>query len=518
MARNGDDRGSLPLLMLVMLVGTLLGGLMVPVLVSQTTYTRFDASRGHSLDAAQAGVDTVLGRIRATADGAGNGQLSGLPCWTHAGGVPYTGSVTTASNGSQVGSASYTVWVDYYTVDPVTNPAATPMVCSPGFGTFDSGTGTATPSYAQIVSTGTDGAAGAGTTAGRTIVTTYVFRLSNSNIAGGIIRLYPATGNAVSVCIDAGTATPDPNTTTAVYLQVCSTTTPPIAQQVFVYRSDLTIQLQSSVTTANPNGMCLDSAAPLTNGNPIYLKKCNALGSPPYDQQWSFDDNGHLRGSLSNSNQSPGTLSTICINASSQSPGQQVIAATCAGSVSDPTQAWIPAPSVGAGAAADPQYINFKEFGRCMDVTGQNVSADHFIDYPCKQDPYSGAVAWNQKFSYSPLTSTYGQMRTTTNSITYCITSTGTAGGYVTLKTCTTTDPIIAPLQRWTRNGGNTSLSYSAMFNIIDSHNWCLGLTTPVASEVWSAIDTESCDGSLDQKWNAAADLSKSALQNTREQ
>ena len=44
---------------------------------------------------------------------------------------------------------------------------------------------------------------------------------------------------------------------TPVVLQACSTGTPPAAQQVFAYRSDLTLQLISSITTGNPNGLCL---------------------------------------------------------------------------------------------------------------------------------------------------------------------------------------------------------------------------------------------------------------------
>lgn len=505
---RSEDRGSLPLLMLVMLVGTILSGLMVPIIITQTATTKFTSTRDQALDAAQAGVDVVAGMIRNAADGSGTGHSAALPCWTHALNRPYQSPV------NSVGSGSFSVYVDYYTVDPVKNPAAQPMTCSPGYGPYQASTGTATPSYALITSTGTDGPAGNGTTKGRTIVSTYIFKTSNVNIAGGVIRLYPASGATTNVCLDAGTGTPDPSTTTPIYLQVCSTSTPPIAQQVFSYRSDLTIQLSSSVTKTNPNGLCLDSNAPLANGNTLYLKQCQTLGSPPYDQQWSFNDNGHFQGSTSSSKIN-GSLSTVCINAASQSAGQAVTVATCAGSVSDPAQSWIPAPSVGAGAADDPQYVNYLEFGRCMDVTGQNVNADHFIDYPCKQNPYAGAVAWNQKFTYNALTSSYGQLTTITGAITYCITSPTLASGtvYPTLVACN----VANTMQRWTRNGGNSALPYSAMYNIIDSAGRCLGLTTPVGSEVWSAVDVETCTGALDQKWNAAPGIFASSFQNTKE-
>lgn len=515
-SRLRGERGSLPLLMLVVLVSSTLTALLVPMVISQTNSTRYTTSRQQALDAAWAGIDMAAGRIRAAEDVSGNGVLGQLPCWTRASGTPYTGSVVSASDGSSIGAERYQVYVDYYVVDPVVNPNATPMICSAGYGTFDLASGQATPAYALITSTGTVGPANSFTTQGRRLQTTYVFQVSNTNVPGGIIRLYPATGATTAVCIDAGSANPNPNTTVQVYLQLCSSTTPPLAQQVFVYRTDLTLQLLSSVTATNPLGMCLDTIAPLANGNPLYLKKCAALGSPPYDQQWSFDDNGHFRGSLSTSSQPPGTLSSICINAASQSVGQAVTAATCVGSTSDPTQAWIPAPTVGAGAAADPQYVNYKEFGRCMDVTNQNVNSDHFIDYPCKQNPYAGAVAWNQKFTYVALTGTYGQMTTVTGGITYCITSPGTLGGYVTLKPCTLSGGT-AVLQRWIRNGGSSSLSYSAKYNIIDNNGFCLGLAPPYGAEVWSSIDVETCTGSLDQKWNASPDLSRPSEQNTIE-
>jgi hypothetical protein len=40
--------------------------------------------------------------------------------------------------------------------------------------------------------------------------------------------------------------------------------------------------------------------------------------------------------------------------------------------------------------------VNYQQFGRCLDVTGQNVSATHLIAYPCKQNPLATAVAWNE--------------------------------------------------------------------------------------------------------------------------
>ncbi|HEY3715523.1 MAG TPA: ricin-type beta-trefoil lectin domain protein [Jatrophihabitantaceae bacterium] len=501
-ARLSDDRGSMPMLLMVTIVGLLLSAMLVPLLVTQDRATRFGTSRVHALDAAQAGIDATLGQIRAAVDGTGIGDSSRLPCG------PISGSVDSAGDGA------YTVGVEYFTADPVANPTAAKMLCALGYGTYDAASGAFTPSYARITSTGTDGRAVNGSSGGRTLLTTYVFKTSNTNVPGGVLRIYPAAGNTTALCVDAATSTPSAGA--SVTLQTCSTATPPASQQVFAYRTDLTIQLLSSVTPTYPNGLCLDTAGP-TAGNPVVLNACRALGSPNYTQQWSFDDWGAYRASLSGS-RTNGTLATVCINVAAQSAGQQLTLAACAQNTSSPTQAWVPAPSVGAGAAAPPQLINYLEFGRCLDVTGQNVNADHLIDYPCKQNPWAGAVAWNQKFTTPAIAaganSAAGQLVTTTSSTNYCLTTPGTAGGYVTVKTCGST---AASLQRWTVYNGDKSLPYATKFTIVDSSELCLALTQPVTGEQWSAIDVEKCTGAAEQKWNANPNLSVPTLQNTLE-
>ena len=52
--------------LLVIIVGALLGALMLPMMLTQAQSTRFDTTRVQSLHAAQAGVDVVLGQIRAS--------------------------------------------------------------------------------------------------------------------------------------------------------------------------------------------------------------------------------------------------------------------------------------------------------------------------------------------------------------------------------------------------------------------------------------------------------------------
>ena len=168
------------------------------------------------------------------------------------------------------------------------------------------------------------------------------------------------------------------------------------------------------------------------------------------------------------------------------------------------TQAWIPAPSVGAGAAAPPQWINYYEFGRCLDVWQQNVNSTHLVDYPCKQNPYTPAVTWNQKFTTPSIpvgaARVTGQIYTTVSGLNYCLTSPGADGGLVTVKLC----GAVGAIQSWTIYNNDDSLPYATKFTIVDGTGRCLSLGPPVNGEPWSAIDVEKCVGGGAQKWNAA--------------
>jgi hypothetical protein len=255
-----------------------------------------------------------------------------------------------------------------------------------------------------------------------------------------------------------------------------------------------------------------------TSGATVTLTACQELGNALWYQQWSFDDNGHFRASLSTSKNSPGTLSVLCMDVATQTAGTLAKLVTCAGGTSDARQAWIPAPSVGAGAAIAPtsgQWVNYYEFGRCLDVTGQDVNATFLIDYPCKQNPYPNAVAWNQKFSGPTIAaggvSASGQIYTTVSGTQYCLTSPGTDNGSALVKPCSATNT----LQTWTVYNDDNSLSYAMKFTVVDSKGLCLGLGTPQGGMVWSSISVEKCGGAGDQKWNAVP--STPSVTNTRE-
>jgi hypothetical protein len=492
------------ILLLVVLVGLMLSALLVPMVITQNRTTRFDTTRVQALGAAQAGIDVMLGIIRTAVSPdmsvppVSIGDSRDLPCATVA--APMTGVV----NGT--GAAAYNVSIEYFTFDPVTEPypSTRAMKCAAGYGTYDPTSGNVTPSFARLTSVGTVGTAVNGSSAGRTLITTYAFKTSNTNIAGGVIRFLDTPG----LCLDAGSTTPI--AAAAVVLQTCSTTTPPISQQVWVYRKDLTLQLLSSVTTSYPNGLCIDTAAS-ASGNPAILNPCRAFGTPPvYSQQWSYDDSGRYQAATSTS-ATTGTLAGQCLQVASKMAGQALSLAGCGGS----TQQLNPSPTVGPGAAAAPQWVNYSEFGRCLDVTGQQVLANHLIDFPCKQNPFPGAVTWNQLF-VGPVaavgqTSATGQFYTTYNNTRYCLTTNATSGGYVTVQTCGT------GTQQWTVYGGDKTLPYSTKYTIVDSNGLCLGLGAPASGETWSTIDVETCTGTADQKWNSDPNVLAAALKNTKE-
>lgn len=506
LGRATDDRGSMAMLLMVSMVGIMLSALLVPMIISQDRTTRFTTTRVHALDAARSGINAVLQRIRNAVDaGTGIGDSSGLPCDTLSGKV------------NSSGPAAYTVKVEYFTSDPI-DPSAPAMKCVSGYGTYEPSTGTATPSYARLTATGTDGIAVNGSSGGRTVVSTYVFRTSNTNVPGGIIRIYPSASSTTALCLDAGSATPAAGV--AVVVQPCSTASPPDQKQVFVYRPDLTLLLRSSITGSYAHGLCVDVVGPAAD-TPVILRPCLATGTPPpYTQQWSFDDNGAFRASLANS-RTDGTLATTCFNVAFQLDGQPLKLAQCTGGTANAAQAWIPSPALGAGAAAPPQWVSYFEFGRCIDVTGQELTTPNLIAFPCKQNPSASAVTWNQKFTGPVIApgqnSATGRIytRKTGTTTDSCLTAPTSKGGYVTVKDCGTGT---AALQQWTVANGDKSLIYKNKFTVVNPNSgWCLGLGAPTGILSWSTIVVEDCSGATEQKWNASPNLSTPALQNTVE-
>ena len=246
--REDSERGSLPMLMLVITVGLSLASLLIPVVLSQSQGTRNTMTKVRSLHAAEAGTDIALGAIRAANNGATTGDTTKLPCG------PMTGTLNSTTG------TSYQVTLDYYVSDPTGQSAAwlssNKMRCSTGYGTYDPVSATSVPKDAILTSVGTSTIGNLTST--RTLVSTYVFQTSTATTNGGVIRIYPSsTPNAPQMCMDVGSSPPS---APPVVLQPCSTSTPPSVQQTFSYNADLSIQLVASTATVSPNGLCLDSA------------------------------------------------------------------------------------------------------------------------------------------------------------------------------------------------------------------------------------------------------------------
>ncbi|MBV9820871.1 MAG: RICIN domain-containing protein [Actinobacteria bacterium] len=535
-----SERGSLPMAMLVMLVGIGLSAAFAPMAINQRKATTFDMARVHALNAAQAGMDVTVGKIRAAIGNQG-GDPSKLPCTVSADqstAIPVTGVVGT-------GTASYSVLLQYYVSDPVAHPAAVPMRCVSGYGTYDTASGSVVPSYVKLTSTGTDGSSANGGTQGRTLTAVYSFDVDNSNISGGIIRSYPASADgAAQWCLDVGSGTPTAGVT-QVSLQTCSTSFPADPQQVFAYRTDLTLQLTTSIGTVvngvtYRNGLCIDDAtfnsgstAP-ASGTTLVLKQCGALGSPVWSQQWSFDDHSSLQAPTS-STAGNGTLSGLCMTVTSHAAGVPVKLAACDNVLTSPTDAWIPSPAVGAGAATSPtsnQWINFQQFGRCINVPNNDPNALYIIAPGCKQNPRQASVSANQKFYYD---TTRKWFYVTLSGTNWCLYSSNTAYaanstvGRILATRCTSpASGISAGQLQWTRTTPATdpTLSYSQQYRFIDTTGLCMSLATMPSVpgdtygstfSVWPKLVTATCDLSTLQQWNASNNVGNSSIQNQRE-
>lgn len=515
------DRGSLPMALLVVLVGMGLAGLLLPMVLTQSSTTRFDDRRAVTLNAAESGLDTALGLVRASVTlDPDTSQYVGdprkLPCG------PVTGTVDPAAG------SSYSATIAYYAADPTGHDeqwlADEQMSCLSGYGVHysdGSGTGILVPSFVLITSTGSDGR-GPQT---RTLQATYLVSTTNVNVDGGALPLFPAsTSNPTIYCLDVGSGTPAVGT--QVLIQPCADEPIP-DEQKWSYRSNLTIRLTVTIgdtaMNADGTGLCIQSAGA---DKTVTLAKCpkddvDTNGNPvlgDYRQIWGVNDSGHFALSTSSKN----GLSGDCLAAPTLGSGKPVQLKACTGSTTDPNQAFNPRPSVGSGQAGpdEPQdgflvgkqVVNFLQFSRCIDVTNQSTATgdnggSFLILYPCKQNPQPNSVAWNQKFTEVAVAG--GVRWQTNNGSDYCVTSplTTAAGKYVHVEAC---DSGKKSSQVWTRFEGYSGtgtdrapLPSKQRYTLVDSQGFCLapGPNEDMYNSNLKLV-VATCDGSLGQKWN----------------
>jgi hypothetical protein len=500
-AHRAGESGSIPLALLLTLVAVTLSALLLPMVLTQVSGTRADIRRVHALHAAQAGLDVALGHIRAAKDAAGNGVLAGLPCGLLSGQV------------GAGGTARYQVSVDYFTADPQGRSdswiAANRIPCVAGGGTLSS------PGYALLRSRGTDEPTGPIASApGRSVQGTYTFETTNQNLAGGLIHVYK-TATSTDLCMDAGSGSPAAGTN--LRMGLCTVGS---IRQKFAYNPNLTLGLVASRTALLPLGMCLDAGTPHAVGQVVQFQPCATTTAPR--QQWSINDSANFEGTANGA-----TLDGFCFTVQSpNSPGSYVVlgsvaTSTCHGGYNN-VQTFSPEASVGAGAAgaAADQLVNFSQFGRCLDVTEQNVTYGYLIAWPCKQAPDPANVAWNQKWLLPAVatgaSSGTGRITTNPTSGLYCLRSPGSTatGQYVTVAACPSgATPVDMTWTSYLDTG-----SYPTSYRIRDGYGNCLQPTDPAATppdlypkgQQISKIVVAACTGSGLQKWNAPPNILQS--------
>lgn len=496
------DEGSLPMAMLIVTVVLSISAFLVPVVVRQTQATKNMAERTTTLDAAQAGMDVMMARVRAAADQTTHeGYLENMPTCSLGGnaGVSTTGERLTYAVSIVYKDANG----DVMTPCPITD----------------------VPTTATVTSIGTVG------TVKRTLVATYVFSTSNTNIPGGQVRIASSTlGNQ---CLDySGTAKP-PTAGTAIIMATCDNS----SRQQFGYTSDLYLKLIGSEQTGADDGMCLYAGATHASGNGLVFQPCPATTPATSTYQWSLDGS-----SLFHSANSSKAVESFCINVTK--PGVAASPVALGGCSTDNTKTvWRSAPGVGAGMAGDStnQLVNYAQFSRCLDVTSKSTSATYMIAWFCKQAP-NGVVDFNQQWVHpTPGTNQVSasgpiivnNYTSTSNSNSacptsgsagcannYCLKSPGTATStsWVTVETCKTAAAQATNYFQWTVY--HDTGDYATSYRIKDYKGNCLQPTrqsdtsyTAPSSDLHgdgtSKVRVATCTSSELQKWNAPANISK---------
>ncbi|MEV0897581.1 ricin-type beta-trefoil lectin domain protein [Actinoplanes sp. NPDC049802] len=496
-----DDRGSMPLTMLVVTVVLALSATLAPIVMRQIESTQVYDERNVALDAAQAGLDVMMARVRAAADDEQNGYLENLPP------CKMSGTAGLNAAGEQM---SYTVSVLYRDQDgkETTNCTVNDV-----------------PATAVVTAVGTNGPVT------RTLTATYVFTTSNTNIPGGRIKIKSAPAGLGDQCLDAGSAK-SPASGTVVTARKCNGS----SQQQFGYTPDLYLKLIHSETSSAPSGMCLFAQASRTNGTPIIFRPCPTVRNRLY--QWALDGNSLFHAT----NADIKSDSSFCMNVKSPTSAvdRAVVLDGCG--VTDDKTVWYAAPGVGAGMAGDAtnQLVNYKQFSRCLDVTSKKTDSKYMIAWFCKQDP-GALVDFNQQWVHpvpvlpailksGPIVVNNYSANSNSNSVVYdsagkiidisskdyCLTSPGTATAtsWVTVTNCPNAASKTQPTVTWTVY--HDTGDYGTSYRIMDYKGNCLQPTSQDSKDPedfhgdgTSKVKVAVCDTSDLQKWNAPANINQ---------
>jgi hypothetical protein len=540
------DEGSMPLAVLVTLVGVTLSAGVSGLVVGQIKDSQRAADRVAAVAAAQAGLDTQLAKIRSSVTSLA-GDIGKLPCATSA--------VTTLSSlgGTTSGTPTYQTSVGYFLVDPTTmvqtlqplgdlanlNPlvkgtkTVSGMLSSLGRTGDVAGITTAVqsavscmygglqqvPLFALLRSTGKVGSIS------RTLYATYTFRTTEETIPGGHIVIAGTNGQ---LCLGAS----DPTATTNNYLRALPCTSDDGLVK-FIYPKNLSLSLaksRTSKTAGLPYGLCVTGPATPSDGALVTLTACAATKIPT--QQWSYEVNqqtyyGTNDGTTSNnyclSMLTPGAVNSLIVLKTGGS---------FCGNAGLVGRAFVPDPFVGAGAAGvgSGQLVNYAEIGRCLDLTNEDPSGGWsgtkppaLITYPCKQ-AFDGNVFWNHRWTAPAIPA--GEYKATGTVSTapnvgsyagkvYCMKSPGVNGGFVWVALCSTGGLDL----QWTVY--EAAPLASEAYQVVDQYGHCLEAAGWRGSYYqysgWSLVIATTCDGSGLQKWNAPRGLNLSPLTGVQE-
>jgi len=529
--RCGDDRGSLPLVMLLSIIGAGAVGLLGSTVAIQTTTTRYDTDRAIAIDAAYSGIETGLAQLRALpVNSSGDAELTSLPCTAVAAGP----NLTLAGVVSPGQAASYAVNIYYLIAAPPSDADPEAWARSNRFDCAAGGGPLTVPMYALLVATGKSG------TATRTMTATYLFQSrTKANVPGGTIKVYNSDQclTAPRGISDAVPLTPGAQLTTA-------TCAPADAKQVFTYNPTLQVELRNSAGSAYfPHGACLSAAS--ADHAAVTFADCD---STKLTQIWSLNNRDNFEGTTDGVNPNGkcfnvdwmATPPNIVINnviagnankvANTQGDGTD--GTPCSGTAGDYTnyKTFFPDASAGTGAAGDVtgQLVNYDQFGRCLDVTANTVDYAFMVIFPCKQAP-NKVIQWNQVWFLPSVPSGQGRVYVKGSDGTsyYCLYSPGSiaAGQYVKITPCTLNSPIPAD-QMWKRSvftGVNqTSYRIESTFGTTTSAPYCL---MPSPTDYWnqftamkiSKLVLGACNGSNLQKWNASPSILTSIISDYQE-
>jgi hypothetical protein len=506
----------MPIALLITLVGVTLSGMLSTMVVSQIQQTRTTGDRVQAVNAAQAGLDYALARIRNAYDAVG-GNRTALPCG------PINGTVDPALT---TDSARFEVTIGYYRVDPsgyqnnLAAIASSKIACAVGTA--------AVPAYALIQSRGTgggdrnhDGVTDTNAGPWRSLFATYTFSTTSENLTGGTIRLI-GSGH----CLGSSAATP------AAGMPVTIVDCTPATRNIFIYPKNLTLVLARTRTGALPRGLCV-TAASQTDAAALTFQPCAATTSPT--QQWEYytvpftylgTADGKTRSGFCLTVEPAGALNATVVLRND---------AACTTQAHSSARSFGPSPMVGPGAAgADTgQLVNRREVGRCIDLPRDDVTGDDaygarkpsLITFPCKQ-AFNGIVHWNHMWKMPTFVpgefTASGQISVTPtyappegpdpqDGVPHCMKSDGPAGGNVWVAKCSAGGAALT----WTIYSRAPLIEDA--YQITDAYGNCLQSVGPTATaaqklDAWSFVITAPCDGSYLQKWNVPASWTNAPL------